>query len=441
MRRDTNRWALGTLIAAIVVCFGRWLSGEPALAQESVADVWNKLTPAARLKFALKMGTEEQVFAKATRDDLVLTIVERAAVELADTIGIVCRLKSATKSGHASVIKWVIDDGSQVKKGDKLVELDGSELRERRKVQAIVVEQAKAALEQAKITLDIVRSQADADERLAGIAVRLAELEEQKYQGNDPKQKEILQLMVAKARVEGERAKAQSRSKIVQAEAEQRVRQAVLNQEAEKLQGIDEGLEQTVLVAPRDGLALHHVPEVRAGSGTAIVAQGEPVREGQKLLVVGDLSKQVLKARIHEAYVSRVRPGQSATVRIDAFPNRPLTATVKHVAPVASQADWFSKDVKVYPVSFAMEGAPANLKPGMSAEVRLTTDQKKAVLQVPASAVLGKGRDRFCYVRDGDALVERPVRIGLATDQNVEITEGLREGDQVLRDPSLRRGK
>ena len=65
----------------------------------------------------------------------------------------------------------------------------------------------------------------------------------------------------------------------------------------------------------------------------------------------------------------------------------------------------------------------------MSAEVRIATGEKKGVLVVPARAVLGIGRGRYCSVNAGKELVEREVVTGASDGTNVEITAGLQEGD------------
>ena len=103
-------------------------------------------------------------------------------------------------------------------------------------------------------------------------------------------------------------------------------------------------IEKCVLFAPQDGLVVYYVPEqTRMGGGSrqSIIAQGEPVMEGQKLIRIPDLSKMVVNTKVHEAMVSRLQAGQKAVARVDAFPERTLRAHIKSVATVASQQDWF----------------------------------------------------------------------------------------------------
>src|SRR5262249_12740201 len=106
-------------------------------------------------------------------DDLQLTIVERGALESAENSDIVCRVKSGTKgSTVATTIKWVIEDGSHVKRGQVVAELDDSGLYEQQKTEKIAVDQAHASWVQAEENYKIVESQNESDVKSAEVAVK-----------------------------------------------------------------------------------------------------------------------------------------------------------------------------------------------------------------------------------------------------------------------------
>src|SRR5262249_3096221 len=154
-------------------------------------------------------------------------------------------------------------------------------------------EQAVAAQAQADEDLKLLRKSNQVDIRLGEIAVRLAELELNKA-GADKEKRETLALQVEQARLGLERTKTLARAKEKQREADLRAKTAVADLEATRQGEMEEELKRCVLTAPRDGLAVYYVPEQsRFGTGAqqAIVAQGEPVREGQKLLRICDLKR------------------------------------------------------------------------------------------------------------------------------------------------------
>src|SRR5262249_32603006 len=109
-------------------------------------------------------STAGLVFHEVKREKLQLTIVERGALESADNKDVVCKVKAGSKNSTiATTIKWVIDDGTDVRSGDKLAELDDSGLQEQLKTQRIAVEQARAADVQASANYRIVASQNEKD--------------------------------------------------------------------------------------------------------------------------------------------------------------------------------------------------------------------------------------------------------------------------------------
>jgi hypothetical protein len=75
------------------------------------------LGPAERLKAIEKLAAKKNPFAAVSRGDLVAAVVERGAIEPANFVDVICRVKATGKdSAIATTIQWVIDDGSMVKK-------------------------------------------------------------------------------------------------------------------------------------------------------------------------------------------------------------------------------------------------------------------------------------------------------------------------------------
>src|SRR5207253_438900 len=199
---------------------------------------------------------------------------------------------------------------------------------------------------------------------------------------------------------------------------------------------IEDEIKKCKIYSPQEGMVVYFIPEqARFGGGSqqSIVAQGEPVREGQKLMQIPDLRHMLVNTKVHEAMVSRVHSGQPATIRIDAFPDRVFPAHVDSVATISSQQDFWAPDVKVYTTKVALDGEVSGLKPGMSAEVTITVgDPLEQVLTVPVEAIVGSvemGGHRRCYVLTPTGTEPRDVVVGLSNDRVAEIREGLKQGD------------
>src|SRR5262249_7988317 len=136
-----------------------------------------------------------------------------------------------------------------------------------------------------------------------------------------------------------------------QARSTREAKKSIWQQEQTRYREIEDEIKKCKIFAPQDGMVVYFVPEqARFGGGAqqAIIAQGEPVREGQKLMQIPNLRAMLVNTKVHEALVSRVRAGQPGVIRVDAFPDKVLRGHVDTVATVSSQQDFMSADVKVY---------------------------------------------------------------------------------------------
>ena len=116
-------------------------------------------------------------------EKLKVSIVERGTLESAKNGDIVCTVRSGTKgSTSATTIKWIIEPGVQVVKGDKLVELDSSGFVEQLKDQRIKVDQARAAWVAANEEYQIQESQNESDIEAARNTLELAKIDLEKYE-------------------------------------------------------------------------------------------------------------------------------------------------------------------------------------------------------------------------------------------------------------------
>jgi multidrug resistance efflux pump len=242
-----------------------------------------------------------------------------------------------------------------------------------------------------------------------------------------------------------ERVRGQAKSKEVQARIDRAAKKSIWEQETAHYKDFVEEIKKCKIYAPQDGMVVYYVPEqARWGGGSqqSIVAQGEPVREGQKLMQIPDLRYMLVNTKVHEALVSRVHPGQPALVKVESYGDRVLHGKVESVATVAAQQDFMAADVKVYTTKVAIDPEDIkglSLKPGMSAAVTISiSDAREHVLAVPVQAVIGGaelGAERKVLVMTPDGPTERPITVGASNLTMAEIREGLQEGDEVVLNP------
>lgn len=181
------------------------------------------------------------------------------------------------------------------------------------------------------------------------------------------------------------------------------------------------------------------LPRAPAGPPAGVdvaVPVGGPVTAGLPLFTVVDLSELGLVAEIDETDILLVRPGQPATVELDAATGASYPARVRSVdvLPTTSASGGVSYRVRLslgagtYPDRRA---APAP-RPGMSAVAHLEVRSAVDAVTVPAAAVFSAdGRDAVWLVKEGRA--ERvPVTVGVQGAELVQIVSGVQPGQQVV---------
>ncbi len=176
-------------------------------------------------------------------------------------------------------------------------------------------------------------------------------------------------------------------------------------------------LAQATLTAPFDGLITAvntHVGELANGVAVALIDAGS-------LEVVLDLDEVDLGA---------VSVGQSASVTLDPWPSRELSATVTSIAPKADRG----VDIVSYEVHLGIEAVDLPIRAGMTANAKVVSSSLQGVLLVPNRAITADRQTGKYYVSrlQGQQAVQVEVKIGLRDESSTQVIEGLQEGDKLV---------
>lgn len=179
---------------------------------------------------------------------------------------------------------------------------------------------------------------------------------------------------------------------------------------------LDATAERAIFRAPASGIVLEKkaVEGMRFAPGTAIYR-------------IADLSTVWVIADVYEQDIARVRVGEPATVRIDAFPGRQFEAKVAYLYPTLNAA------TRTTPVRLELANPDGLLRPGMFAHVDLATAGATARLTVPGSAIVDSGSRQVVLIAEGEGRFRpQEVRLGLRGREEVEILDGLANGERVV---------
>jgi HlyD family secretion protein len=417
-------------------------------------------------------------FVAARRADLNAILNAAGKTESAENTVIECQLErlemrnegQSISAGGSSTILWVIDDGSEVKKGDVICRLDSSEYEELVRTQEIKFDRARADLDAAK--LDVEAAEMGLDEFRKG----LKEQTFQQYEG----QLKLSESDVARSKDRLEWSKKMRQKGYASADqvatdeatlqrAEHAVKKAkweldlfqrfgasreihsleadvqsyratlVSNQmrfdrSDDRLQNYKKMVDFCTIRAPHDGFVIYVKPN--GWFSNFVIEPGARVRQMQDMFMLPDLKNMRVNALIHESVVARVELGMKVRVRIEGMSNRELTGRVIKVNPLPDGENSWISDVKFFRASIQLDEPPPGLLPEMTAQVEIELGRRANVVTIPNEAVEIVGGKDFCYVADGDKIERRPVTVGGSDRDLLEVIEGLEEGEEVVFDPS-----
>jgi RND family efflux transporter MFP subunit len=196
-----------------------------------------------------------------------------------------------------------------------------------------------------------------------------------------------------------------------------------------QLQAAEDRLQYCTVTSPIDGVVIRRNVE----PGEVVTAGVTATVNGEPQITVADMSKLLLELDLNQVDVAKVSVGQEARILLDAYPGEEVVGKVSQIAAAghtdtARGIDVFTVKVEVDPSTSKVE-----IKPGMTAEVRIRIGDYPDVVKLPAETVFEEDGKSYVWrvVEDAGQKKKEKVRvtIGRRSDHEVEVTSGLEPGD------------
>lgn len=330
-------------------------------------------------------------------------------------------------------IAKLVDDGKQVEQGELLVQFDASEVQKAISDAEAELEIATAELVKAKVSNESDMADLSADLEIAELSYKISKLrlEQASFKAEIERKKIELDLEKASIQLEQARKDIENRKKVQKEEVsklELKVQQA-----RTRLQQAEETLASLTIYAPSPGIAI-----IRRNRRTDEKFQvDDQVHRGWSLIGLPDLSSMEAVVEINEVEISKIELGQSARVRLDAYPDTSFRGHIMEIATLARNKRRNSK-VKVFDSTILLDENDEKLMPGMTVSCEIIVGRVPEALFIPLETLFIKDRENVVYVQNGSDFEERKVETGIESDNYVIITEGLKEGERIaLIDPTL----
>jgi membrane fusion protein, multidrug efflux system len=161
-----------------------------------------------------------------------------------------------------------------------------------------------------------------------------------------------------------------------------------------------------------------------------LVQPGEFIRENTPVATIVQVHPLKLKTAIQEKYAALIRPGQTVTFGVEAFPSRTFDGRVAYVSPAVDQA------TRTFPVEALVDNTDRVLKPGFFTKGVVRTHVDEHVLAVPEDAISTLAGVSTVYVIENGKARQQQVGLGARQNKRVEITSGLK-GTEMLATTNL----
>ena len=332
------------------------------------------------------------------------------------------------------ITEILVEEGDSVAKGQPLVRIDSTRYQAGTRQSQAAVEAAGAELERARADLDVTRLIFERQQRMH------------------------------QERLVSDQAFDQAQAEVKMREAVVESQRRRVTQAAAALASIQDDLEKTTVYSPMDGV----VTNLQKEAGEVVI--GAQSFQPTVIMTVADLSTMEAEILIDETDIRDVKLGQETEVEVDALKDVKLKGRVTEIgssaiprggAAGAAVSGGSSNQAKDFKVVVTLESPPDSLRPGLNCTAEIVTSRKTGVLAVPIQAVVmrrvddkgkvvepadasegedsgnpapllkGEEKEGVFVVSAGKA-VFRPVKTGILGEAEMEILEGLKEGERIV---------
>lgn len=416
-----------------------------------------------------RRGIQTVQTARVRRQDVIAVVTASGEVRPRDYVHI-------TANAFGKITGIYVKEGDKVRQGQLLARLEAiqpaADVRAQQAELAAAetdVESAEAAVQSmeanrktAEAALARARAQLERAQRDFERAQSLQE--EQLISRANFEQVQSEHAVAVAAVEEAEARSAQAQAQLNQTRAQARMAQERVRRTRAALDRVSDALTKHTFVAPIDGVVTD-LP-VSEGENVVVGVQNMP---GSLLMTIADLSVITTEVMVDESDIAGVRLGQSAQVKVDAFPHRAFsgrvteignTAVIRATGQAAAQSATSSQQAKDFKVVITLQNPEANLRPGLSATAEVVTARKEKVLAIPLQALTIRQRRELeppagenvtaaadqppepepsqqkelegVFVIRGNRAAFQPVQTGISGLSDIEVVAGLQAGDEIV---------
>lgn len=371
--------------------------------------------------------------AEITRGSLVLKVTSRGKIEAKERYEVEARV-----AGPITIL--YVDEGTQVKAGESLCQIDDSEFKAQRAKERERLSQAQNALDQLQRRLDLIKAQEALDEAQLQMEEEARKLARARglFEEGVIHQEEmdtrltiyntaLLKRDLAQRVVDDEKKRIKEQEEILNAQIESA--KASIN-------SLDRQIQWAKVLSPFDGIVAQK-----------FIKEGYYVNPGEQLFLVTSNDAFVAKTFMDEVDIAKVALGMECTVKPDAYPGLVLKGVITKIAPspkMLERINAFEVTIDVEKPSdkhlkseTKEEHQDKLLRSEMRVDIQVVSSLREDVLKIPLEALLPMDDKVFVYQLENGKAKRKEVRVGMRNPLEAEVVSGIEEGTEVILNPPI----
>ncbi|MBK6485616.1 MAG: efflux RND transporter periplasmic adaptor subunit [Gemmatimonadetes bacterium] len=405
MPSSRNRWIVLASVALAIVVPGAWL-----LARDAGSD-------------------NPSIVATVTRGDFASIVTTAGELRARKFVQIQGPANAQQAEAYQMKISTIVPEGTVVKEGDVVAELDRSSLAAKMAEVALALTKAEAQYEQAMLDSTLNLSKAREEMRTMELQLEEKRLAQEQSVYEAPTVKRQAEIDLEKATRALAQAKVDYKTKTEQAQAKMREVGADQDRQRNRLGIVRDVMAGFTIKAPTSGMVIY----VKEWNGRKKTAGSQINPWDPTVATLPDLTQMESITYVNEIDVRKISAGQPVVISLDADPSKRIQGKVESVANVGEQRP--NADAKVFEVKVLVQDADTTLRPGMTTSNAVETLVLKDVLFVPLEAVVNEDGVSYVHERAGSGVRRLEVETGAMNDDEVVITRGVTEGMRLLLSP------
>lgn len=320
----------------------------------------------------------------------------------------------------------IIPEGTVVKKGEFVAELDKSEITNRLKESQLSLQKLEAQFTQTKLDSTLTLSQAR-DELVNlyyGQEEKRIVVDQSAYEA--PAMRRQAEIEYERAKRTYEQAKKNYVTKTQQAIAKMQAVEADFMKERQRMEIYVKTTNEFTIKAPADGMITY----AREWNGKKKIVGSTVNAWDPVVATLPDLREMESMTYVNEVDIQKIAVGQKVKLKLDADPNKPLTGIVTSVANIGEQRP--NSDSKVFEVKIRVQQSDTTLRPSMTTANEILVSKLDEVISIPLECVHTEGAVTFVYKKNGGDPVKQEVKLGAMNDNAAVVLAGVTEKDELL---------